>query len=83
MVGGEATGWCFRNLIHQLFLFQPVWRLVLVVKHIVTILHLFGGGWLLVSAEQLKDMCQIVTIFLEGVSRTLFYCYILVITFLA
>ena len=52
------------------------------VKHIVTILHLFGGG-LLVSAEQLKDMCQIVTIFLEGVSRTLFYCYILVITFLA
>ena len=40
-------------------------------------------GGLLVSAEQLKDMCQIVTIFLEGVSRTLFYCYILVITFLA
>ena len=56
---------------------------MLVVKHIVTILHLYGGGWLLVSAEQLKDMCQIVTIFLEGVSRTLFYCYILVITFLA
>ena len=41
------------------------------------------GRGLLVSAEQLKDMCQIVTIFLEGVSRTLFYCYILVITFLA
>ena len=43
LVGGEATGWCFRNLIHQLFLFQPVWRQVLVVKHIVTILHLGGG----------------------------------------
>ena len=41
----------------------------------------WGEGGVLVSAEQLKDMCQIVTIVLEGVSRTLFYCYILVITF--
>jgi len=44
LVGGEATGWCFRNLNHQLLKFQSVWRLVLVVSTLSPSSTWVGGG---------------------------------------
>ena len=71
LVGGEVIRWCSGDLNHQPSGSNQSGVHVLVV----TILHL---GGVLVSAEQLRDMCQIITYIPGGGTRSLFYPWTIV-----
>ena len=72
LAGGKLTGWCFGNLNHQPSCSNQSGVYMLVVS---TESPSFTWVGVLVSAEQLKDMHQIVMYIPWGGTRTLFYCW--------